>query len=348
MQSISVPPGESAEVECIQAERRVFTTTVSNPSKFMTRLLDPDTSDKVSSFEVYITEFNDVRRKWQLATLFRNTSKNSYAYVEFYTPSEQLGIRFGNGILGRIPSLGAVIEIECILTAGASDIPAGMPLIAISDPGLNSIFRITTGSTLEVGSEREDIESIRQNTLYYPSYDESLQWSNDHETFIRRNMPLLTWVSVWGESTQELLAGYKSIEFINKIYIAVHQPGISQSVLMEQINALYKNVDDYNVTFVPVETLFQSYTVRLRGKILGTDIPELIKAEIKKALAVYDKTSPSYIGTVKPNQIWNTVDDSGLLTSFELSIDGDSLMEHPPVNTMRYLDVAASDIDVNY
>lgn len=35
--------------------------------------------------------------------MFRLANSTSQVYVEFYKPSEQLGVRFGDGLIGKIP-----------------------------------------------------------------------------------------------------------------------------------------------------------------------------------------------------------------------------------------------------
>lgn len=347
-QSIHIPAGASVQAYCVQAERRVFSSTVTKSEKFMTLSLDPETSDRISSFDVYVTEFNDVRRKWEPSVLFRNTTKTSNAYVEFYTPTEQLGIRFGNGLLGRIPTVGAVIEIDCQLTEGLTDISAGSPLLITSEPALNSVFKIVTGETMAVGSGREDIESIRQNAMYYPSYDESLIWNNDHSFFIRRNIPALSWISVWGESEQELLKGSSDVSYINKIYIAAHHPALTQEQVKALIANLYAKVKDYNCTFVPTTTQYQPYTLIVTGNILSTNRPELAVEQLKAALFSYTASSAALPGAVAPNAIWSDILNSGILVSFSVQVVGVDLMSAPPIDTMRHLDLENSVFNVTY
>lgn len=346
-EAITVPAGATVTSECIQAQRKVFQTTVDVPGKFMTRLLDPDTSDKITSFTVSVTEFNDVKRPWTPATLFRNSSANSYVYVEFYTPTEQLGIRFGNGTLGRIPTAGAVIEIDCLLTEGPTDISAGMPLVFTSQPGLNATLKVSTAVTLEAGSEREGIESIRQNALYYPSYDETLTWANDYLFFISRNLPSLSWISVWGEAEQEIFAGGPNIAFMNKIYIAAHHPTLEQAQVMSLIKNLFTKVPAYNTTFVPVQTVYLPFTIKLTGTILSSNDPALVKDQLKKALSPYAINAEKNMRAT-PNELWDVINKTKLLTSFKLEIEGAELMQRPPISTMRYLDIENSLIDPSF
>jgi hypothetical protein len=285
---------------------------------------------------------------WSKTKLFRGADRNSKAYVEYYTPEEQLGVRFGNGTSGKIPAGGSKVTLHCLLTDGATDVPADLAMTVPSWPELTQMVDITTGVTLSTGAERESIESIRQNALYYPSYDEQLVWAGDHEFYIRTNIPGLNWISVWGEAEQEKIAGASDVRFINSIYLSAHHPSIGAAVLSSQLMALYSTLESYNEHYkwvYPVQVPFQ---IKLTGKTLTTNDIAAVKQSLKAALLPATNEAVGLTGAATPDTIWGLIKGTGLLTYFDVQVSGVDLMVPPKKNEFRYLDVSSSIFEITH
>jgi len=48
----------------------------------------------------------------------KNAESDSRVYDEFYAHTEQVGIRFGNGMFGRIPTIDTEIRLDVFETKG--------------------------------------------------------------------------------------------------------------------------------------------------------------------------------------------------------------------------------------
>lgn len=346
--AIVVPAGETVETQCIQAELKSFSTSVDVEKKFLEKKLDVATSDEIAELKVYITEPAGKRRQWHSTFLFRNTTFDSPAYVEFYSSTQQLGIRFGNGISGKIPLIGSTIEIECITTQGFCELASGQTLNFINNQTLNSQLTVTTGETLVAGAEREDMESLRQNALYHTNYDNNIVFDGDYNFFTKRNIGGLTWFRVWGEKQQEKLKNKSSLDYIAKVYLSAYHPELSQSALMQALDDLYANVDTLNITYLPTECRTKPFTVNLNGQVLSTSNPEEIKGIIIKALKdSFSDSVPNHNGNITHNNIWKVVEDLGLLTRFKLETSED--LDLPvDIDTFRYLHVEESHINITF
>lgn len=345
---VTIPALSEVLAVCEQSQLKVVTANIGTTQPYATVLLDPDTSDQISELRVYVQEPFLAQKLWNKTKLFRGTDRNSLAYVEYYTPEEQLGVRFGNGSSGKMPAGGSVVYIHCFLTDGATDVPAGLAMTAPSWPELTQAVDLSTGITLAVGTDRESIESIRQNALYYPSYDEQIVWSSDHEFFIRTNIPGLNWISVWGEAEQEIIAGAFSANFINRIYLSAHHPVLGGSVVQGQLLSLYSQLESYNEHYewvYPVQVPFQ---ITLTGKTITTNNIDAVIVSLKAALAPVTNASVKFVGTVTPDMIWTLIKSSGLLTQFDVQVSGVDLMNAPKKNEFRYLDISSSIFEISH
>lgn len=343
-----IPALAAVELICVQAEIETVVYRIDKTEPFTSIYLKPDMSDRIAEMTVFVTEPFEVRKQWTKTKLFRSTTKESMAYVEFYTPGEQIGIRFGNGSSGRMPPAGSLVELTCLLTDGAVDVPAGISMNLPDRPDLSDKIEIVTLDTVHIGADRESIESIRQNAIYYPSYDEQIVWSSDHYHFIRTNIPGLNWISVWGEAEQELIAGYKSIEFINQIYISANHPALPARQVQSLIESLYKTQDSYNESYNWVEPVWKPFSIKLTGSILTTNTPEAVVNQIKKALTPLTASASALMGSPTPDKVWGLINETGLLTKFNLDIVGVDLMSPPKRNEFRHLSLDACIFDIRF
>lgn len=346
--ALVVPAGQIVETQCIQGELKSFSTPVNIEKKFLEKKLDLATSEEIAELEVYITEPAGDRRQWKPTFLFRNTTFDSSAYVEFYTSTQQLGIRFGNGISGKIPPIGSVIDIECVTTQGFCELASGQTLNFINDQLLDSQLTVTTGETLVAGADREDMESLRHNALYHTNYDNNIVFDGDYGFFTKQHIGGLTWFRVWGEKQQEKLKGKSDLDHIAKVYLSAYHPNISQSALMQSLDQLYSNVDTLNITYLPTECRTQPFTVQLDGKVLSTSNPNDVRALIIKALKdSFSDEVRGHNGEITHNNIWKAVESLGLLTRFKLET-GEDLDVPVAIDTFRFLDISKSSINISF
>ncbi len=346
--ALTIEPGQTITADCIQGQLVHFQSSVDVTKKYLTKQLDVQTSQSIASLAVFMETPNGDINKWQSTFLFRNTNAESLAYVEFYSTTQQVGIRFGNGISGLIPELGSIITIECVLTEGFSEIAAGQELNFTDDENLTDSLIVTTGDTLIVGSDREGIETVRNNALYHTNYDNSVVFDGDYAYFTRRHIGGLTWFRVWGEKTQEKLQGRSDLDFIGKVYLSAFHPAISQADIATSINTLYANVKMLNIEYVPVACKEQLFTIQVEAKILSSNKPNLVRGVVVQALEkAFSSASDKHDGLISTNEIWKKLESTGLLTTFTIRTSID-LEVAPVFDTFRSLDVENSTINITY
>ena len=144
---------------------------------------------------------------WEKSVQFRNTTGKSQVYDEFYSHTDQSGIRFGNGIYGKIPATNARIRVDVKLTLGNSELMPDQRLYPAGDNIDFTGLTLTTSETIGGGFPGESQEEIRGNAKYYALYDESIVWNDDYRFFILRQHPGVIWCKIWGEQEQEAMEG---------------------------------------------------------------------------------------------------------------------------------------------
>ncbi|STL40233.1 putative baseplate structural protein [Escherichia coli] len=93
-------------VEVAQLEIQEVTYTVTAAKEFLEVVLSKALTAVCYKLEVFVTT-DGKTTQWSSSTMFRLAGSKSQVYVEFYKPSEQLGVRFGDGLIGQIPPEGS-------------------------------------------------------------------------------------------------------------------------------------------------------------------------------------------------------------------------------------------------
>ncbi|MFA0124670.1 lipopolysaccharide biosynthesis protein BplA, partial [Vibrio sp. 10N.261.48.A2] len=171
-------------------------------------------------FRVFI-DMGDGYEEWQPTSRFRNARADK-VFDEFYSHTDQVGIRFGNNIFGLIPSKDAKIKVELWLTEGDTKLMPSQPLTPVDDNAEEIEFE--TASVFTGGAAREETDELRRNALYYPLYDDNHVWDDDYLFFIKQHFPEVIWGNVWGEAEQEKMDGELKMENVNKIFLCVYAP----------------------------------------------------------------------------------------------------------------------------
>lgn len=72
------------------------------------------------------------------------------------------------------------------------------------------MLEVVTTTPITGGSGFESTEDTRYRAQYYVPFDEQVVWGGDYNYFIRRHVPGLSWLAVWGEQQQEAATGKKT------------------------------------------------------------------------------------------------------------------------------------------
>ena len=349
VEAVIIEPNSTVDIEIIQGEKHKKSFTVKSLVKYLQVLIDRDTSRRMAQFDVYVTHpVTGIKDKWEKSYLFRNTNREDKVYVEFSTATEETGIRFGDGqVSGVVPEIDSLIDVEYITTEGLSSLPQGQELTCL-DESINEAITFTSKSTILVGSEREDIESIRTNAQYHTTYDNNTVWDGDYVFFFSNNIRDLTFLNVWGEAKQEELVGSIKPEHINRIYICPFHPGQKKTETKAAVELLCKALDDkaFEKKHVYVEAKTHKYTVSVTGKILSSKKILEVKKSLKFSLAKFTEKDGKHRGKTTHDDLWRAVDNLNILESFKIEVSED-LDLSVPIDTFRYLDLEGSQIHIS-
>jgi len=169
--------------------------------------------DNANTFQRFLLSDTNIDTSSLFVTVLENTGANVYNYrlatslfdldsqseVYFLAAAEdgKYEIKFGDGVVGRIPKNGSTISAQYRRCNG--DLPN---LISVFSPagtigGFSNVNVITTTAALG-GQYAEGVESIRFNAPRHFATQERAVTASDYETLLLINFPELTSVSVYG------------------------------------------------------------------------------------------------------------------------------------------------------
>jgi len=251
----------AAAIAVKQMEKIELSYTVDIKKPFFEVTIPAEHSPRIVKILVYV-DMGSGLELWRYAKRLRNVNSGDKAYDEFYNSADEFGIRFGTDIVGIIPTNGAAIKLEIFLSDGETTLISGEDLKPTDGLQFSDIeFSVT--SAIVGGSAQEDTESIRINSLYYEAFDEQYVWNDDYQFFLKRNMPLATWVNFWGEKHQELIAGAYNKDHINKIYISAYEP--NNASIEADVIVLTGELPNLNREYIYVTPTEHTFTVTISG-----------------------------------------------------------------------------------
>lgn len=355
-EAIQLDPGESQVVKVAQLEEKVLTTSITAEQKWLELLLTKEITKTAAKVDVYVTLPRRPMEQWEKRFQFRRADGEAKVYTEFYKPTEQLGVRFGNGLSGKVPPAGSVITLNVWCTQGDSTLIEGqkMTLDSLND-ALVAGIAITTTTSIVGGAAGESTEEVRKGALYSTAYDEQIVWDNDYRHFIRLHVADLVWLNVWGETAQEKESGY-SLDNINRIFFSAYSDKKTQDELKQEIEALFESNNELNRRYRYVPVLRSPFTITLNGIMSGRQQAEIVRQAMIETLeaafgenAVANKTvsgSSAEDTTIYEKDIWAVLAELGNVIEFRLTIDNQD--RAPLLNEYVFLDAAGSTYNLEY
>jgi hypothetical protein len=147
----------------------------------------------LSESDTSITTFNLIS---DITTL---TPESTIFYL-FETTDRRYEITFGDGVLGTKPSSGNIVNVNYQTSSG--QLANGCDIFSLANEidgrFNNSDVNFTNIVTSYGGSEEEEIESIRINSLQSFRTQGRAVTAEDYKFFISRDYPLAQTISVWG------------------------------------------------------------------------------------------------------------------------------------------------------
>jgi hypothetical protein len=343
--AVNLAAGESVAVQISQLLRKRVTTTVSGDTDYLELLLTKEDSANAHKVDVLVDDGGGTV-KWTRSYLFRNGNDKSTIYVEFYTPTEQLGIRFGNGVLAKRLVGGSLVSLDIWLTEGETTLITGQALTFV-DLQYSAISAVTS-TPIVGGLPQESIESVRKGALYSSSFNGEVVWSGDYHGYISSALPAIEWITVWGEQEQEAETGF-DIRNINNIFICAYSRVFDQPSLHQQIAALFANQELFNLKLTFVDVKLVPLTINLTGKIEPQRDIVATKATLSAAISEYYGENAAIrldedgnLIEIRSKELWRFIDNLGILTDFDLSVPNITVPRGLP--DYRYIDVETSTI----
>ncbi|MCE1279350.1 baseplate J/gp47 family protein [Enterobacter hormaechei] len=344
-----------ATVEVAQLEIQEVTYTVTAAKPFLEVVISKELTAVCHKMEVFV-KIDGTNTLWQPSTMFRLANNNSEIYVEFYKPSEQLGVRFGDGQIGKIPPEGATITLRIWCTNGDITLVAGQTLTPVDDAAeLANYISVKTMAPITNGTDAETTEVTRNRAQYYLAYDNQVVWGGDYTYFLIRNIPGMTWVTAWGEREQEKLDGALNVKNINNIFISGWHPQKTQEELEALVMDAFSTVpNQLNKVFTYTSVNKLPFRVELTGVISPSLTTATVLSELRAALEGRfgrDSTSfdPKSVGEyilIKKKDLWAYIEGLGYFHDFSLEFA--DWHESNGLFDFVYLDVENSIFDIDY
>jgi len=308
-----ISPGEFSIIPVEQKTKTQITHTVSEEKYFYEILLSRDITSMIAGFNVFVDEGSGFEQ-YQYARLFQNTESGSKAYDEFYAHTNQIGIRFGNGMFGRILAIDTEVRIDVFGTKGNIFLSTGQELFSsnyILDSNREiAQIEIHVSTSVSGGSSPEGTEEIRRNLHYWPTYNERLVWDDDYVFFLKRRFSQIIFGRAWGEEEAEAMAGSPQLDFINKIFVCAYAEDYSD-LGIDCIEAL-NNVPLLNRKFTWQAPVHVEFTVVVTGKAPKNVVLSDVETAIKDILVLhYGQNSTARRPKVFLSEIYDAIQETG-------------------------------------
>lgn len=363
--TIKIPAGNTVSlVPVMQREAVSVSYEIDSEVEYKTLYLPRDITAEVSALDVFVItpEGNKPREtKWEYNPLFRMSRSTSKHYVMLYKPTEQLGIRFGDGSMGKMPPAGSTVRIDVWASSGDYTLAEGQKLEAAGNIATyKDSLEITTDTAITGGAGTESTEITRNRAMYYVANDEQVVWGGDYRHFIEGRIGNISWLNVWGEAKQEELTGF-DVRNINRIFFSGHKVGVNQDQLGAEIMAELADVpNELNKHFEYVPINEMPFTIIFKGVLKKDEVVEDAEADVKTILQERFGRDSTYFKTklenendkqqgraiVEIKEIWSAIESLGLFVSYD--IKASDKQEAIAYNDFVFMDVEGSDINIDY
>lgn len=350
---VSLPAGTIfpyIAVSQIISKEIFFTVDVAKP--FYQMFIPREYSATCTSFEVWVKDNNGDYAQWTYARRFRNSMLMTI-FDEFYSHTDQIGIRFGNGEFGEILTEGTEIKVVLWLTNGDTKLLVGQQLSLnapiLDELGYPATLKMLVTTEISGGDGQEDIESARTNMLYHDLSDD-LVWEQDYASYLRRKVSGLTWCVVYGEQEAEAITG-PSVMNINKIFVSAYKVSGDINALPAQVISALGKKNPFGKVFEWVDPVYQYFTVAVTGKVpRGFNILEVNKTIHDAMLSAYGHNSLTRADQIFVNDIYAAVEATGYFMDqkayFSVAVTGSVTPQ--AVNRMVGINIGESTFEVGY
>ena len=256
---------------------------VANNSTFVLNSKNIDTNSiKVTVISSSTNSANTVYT--QAKDLYGLTPSSTVFFVEGAL-SDQYAITFGDGVLGKKLVSGNIVKVRYRSTNGEAANKANSFTALNKIDGLYNVT-VTTSTAANIGSEREDIESIRFNAPRHFATQNRAVTREDYTNLVLQNFPQIKTVNVYGgEDVDPPQFG--------KVIITAIPYGSATTLSTELKNSVIAFLTPKNITTEPIiadaEYLFVEISSDVKyDPTLTTKSTQLLKTEVLNQIIQYD------------------------------------------------------------
>jgi hypothetical protein len=307
--------------------------------------------DSSNTFQRFVLSDPNIDTSSLFVTVLENSGANAYTYslseslfdldalsqVYFLSAAEdgKYEIKFGDGVVGRIPKNGSTISAQYRRSNG--DLPN---LISVFTPagtigGVSNVNVITVTSSLG-GKYAEGIESIRFNAPRHFATQERAVTAADYENLLTLNFPELTSVSVYGG--EEL-----DPPQYGKVFITPNIAGITglPTSKKDQYMSFIKTRSPLTIepVFTEPEYLFIAVDSAVTYNLNLTSVdPEFIAALVSDAIISFNINNISdFKSTLRYSKLVEAIDASDeSIVSNDTDLKVYKVLEFTPNTTKNY------------
>jgi hypothetical protein len=268
------------EVAIYQGKMKELTFIVESGELEQKYIIEDSSVDlEIMTVDVFDNAYSTSVETFSLFESLSNVGPSTAAYFINENYSGNYEIQFGDNIFGKKPASLNVIKVKYLSTNGSDG--NGAAVFEWTSPGSVSPS-ITVLSRASNGSEKEDIESIRQNApLSFISQNRAVT-SGDYKTLINQILNNIETVSVWGGEDNDP-PQYGKVYASIKPYDAPALTDLDKIYLLEQLESkrvigIQPVIIDPDFTYVYLDVLFKydsNRTSKSTGQ-LSTLIEELL------------------------------------------------------------------------
>jgi hypothetical protein len=187
------------DVEIYQGVFNTYSHIVGDPLDKITIPYSNIDTDFIRAFILKdISDTTGIQFEWLLCKSITEVDETSRVFFINETPNNQYSIQFGDGIFGKKIEYGNVILFELLLTTGSLGNNIGInDTVNYSSFSLSG-YEIETVQYSSGGTDKEDIERIRQNALRNYSVQDRAVTTTDYEAMILKSFGSVESVRCWG------------------------------------------------------------------------------------------------------------------------------------------------------
>ena len=262
-----------------------FAMTANNISaRFEIPSANMDTQSLVVSVQESST--NSYKEEYLLSEDLTEVTSNSRIF--FVEENENLNytLQFGDGIIGYRPKVGNIVIVTYLDTNGpeANDIRKFSVIENIS--GFSGNVKVTTAMNSMLGTEKEDIDTIKLRAPQNYTAQNRAVTVRDYESLIMKDYPQIDAVSIWGgEDNDPPVYG--------KVYLSMKTKGYYTLTNLEKENIKNSLIRNRNIITVSPVIVDPDYIfVTVRGKIYYN--PNLTSKTANELIDIVKQTIYSY------------------------------------------------------